>query len=334
MHIVAIGIWRGMLVKQIDRVEGRTAIPSETLPGGASVAAKPLAIASLFPGTHYYELESTKAGATYAVWVTTPSGYDREPGRRSPAVYSPDGNRNMPFAAGLPGLAEWDLMDAFQPTIQICVGYTEEDAVRALAVRARDLLPPNEALPSGMIETMRSGPDNDVLDRAGVELYIRNLENPAGHRFLAFLTDELHPFIQQNYRIDPAYTGLFGHSYGGLFATYAALQPASIFRYFGASSPGIIMTRSAVFALYADAIAKGGLSERSLHMTVATREITDPGSYQAMVGAGTVEFMRLAGTNPLAGLTFSSQMFPEETHITVKAPAMHSFLRRFYLRAA
>lgn len=296
--------------------------------------ARPLPAASMFPRTHYFEIDSEKAGARYAVWVTTPISYEKQPDRRFPAIYSPDGNRNAPLAASLCDLDAWDLMDSFQPTIQICVGYTNEDAGRALAVRARDLLPPAEALPPGLVDDMRNGIDNGVLDRVGIELYIHNLKNPAGDRFLAFLTEELHPFIVQNYRVEIDSLGLFGHSYGGLFATYAALQDKTIFRNFGASSPGILVERSAIFPLYADAAARGGLSERNLHMTVATREVTDPGMYQPMVAGGTVEFIRLAGATPIAGLTFSSRLFDDETHITVKPSAMHNFLRTFYLRPA
>lgn len=319
-------------MKHVDQrgEDERAATLEAASPGRLS--ARPLPAASMFPRTRYYEIDSGKAGARYAVWVTTPTSYDHEPDRRFPAIYSPDGNRNTALAAGLCDLNEWDFMDPFQPTIQICVGYTDEDAGRALAVRARDLLPPKEALPSGMVENMRNSIDNGLLDPAGIELYIHNLENPGGDRFLAFLTEELHPFLCRTYRIETDSIGLFGHSYGGLFATYAALQDATIFRNFGASSPGILVDRSVTFDLYADAVAKGGLSDRNLHMTVAAREITDPGIYQPMVAGGTVEFMRLAGTTPLKGLTFSSRLFEDETHITVKPAAMHSFLRAFYLR--
>lgn len=86
-----------------------------------------------------------------------------------------------------------------------------------------------------------------------------------------------------------------------------------------------------IFELYADAIRQGGLSERNLHMMVATREITDPGTYQALVGAGTTEFIKRAGQSPIQGLTFSSLLIDHETHITVKTQSFHSFLRRFYL---
>ena len=294
---------------------------SKALPGG-----------SMFPRTRYFEIDSIQAGARYAVWITTPISYENDTARSFPAIFSPDANRNVGYAAGLCDLSEWDLMDPFEPTIQVCVGYTDDDAGRALAVRARDLLPPNEALPTGLIDKMRQHGESAVLDRAGIDLYIHNLENPAGDRFLAFLTEELYPFVARNYRIEPDRVGLFGHSYGGLFATYAALQASTVFRNFCASSPGILVDKSVIFEIYADANAAGGLSERNLHMTLATRELTDPGMYQPVVGGGSVEFMRLVGGSPLKGLNFSSRLFEQETHITVKPAALHSFLRSYYMK--
>ncbi len=293
---------------------------------------KALPAGSMFPRTRYFEIDSMQAGARYAVWITTPISYDADTSRSFPAIFSPDGNRNVAYASGLSDLSEWDLMDSFEPTIHVCVGYTDDDVGHALAVRARDLLPPHEALPTGLIDKMRQHGESAVLDRAGIDLYIHNLENPAGDRFLAFLTEELHPFVARNYRIESDRVGLFGHSYGGLFATYAALQASTVFRNFCASSPGILVDKSVIFEIYADANAAGGLSERHLHMTLATRELTDPGMYQPVVGGGSVEFMRLVGSSPLKGLTFSSRLIEQETHITVKPAALHSFLRSCYMK--
>jgi hypothetical protein len=60
------------------------------------------------------------------------------------------------------------------------------------------------------------------------------------------------------------------------------------------------------------------------------RELTYTSSYQPLVAAGTVEFITLAGTQPLRGLSFSSRVIPEESHITGGAPSFSSFLRTAY----
>jgi hypothetical protein len=108
----------------------------------ARLQPMPVPFQSLFPRTRYFEIDSQKAGARYAVWVTTPEAYDKSPDQAFAAIYMPDGNWNVATAAGLCDLDQWDFIDLFQPTIQISVGYIGKDAALALAVRARDLLPP------------------------------------------------------------------------------------------------------------------------------------------------------------------------------------------------
>lgn len=48
---------------------------------------------------------------------------------------------------------------------------------------------------------------------------------PEGHKYPAFLTEELLPFISANYKVKPGrdHTGIGGFSYGGLISAYAAL---------------------------------------------------------------------------------------------------------------
>lgn len=309
---------------------------SNTGPTVAAGTFRPMPIPgeAMFRRTRYFEVDSDRAGARYAVWITTPPEYDNDSGRSFPTIYMPDGNGMVLLSASVSSMNAGELIDPLEPTIQVCVGYTGDDVPRSLAVRARDLLPPHEYLLPGTAEGLRNMPPGQLISQADAALYADYLENPAGDRFLAFLAEELHPFVRENYRVDADDLGLFGHSYGGLFATFAALQPSTIFRNFGAGSPGLLAEHSVIFRMYRDALASGGLSPRRLHMTLATRELTDPSLYQGMVGAGTVEFMRMAGSSAIEGLTFTSRLFEDETHMSVLMPTFYSFLRAFYRRRA
>ena len=55
-------------------------------------------------------------------------------------------------------------------------------------------------------------------------------------KFLSFLTDELIPFIDQEYRTKD-FDILVGHSFGGTFATYTLLEKPDVFEAFIAISP-------------------------------------------------------------------------------------------------
>jgi predicted alpha/beta superfamily hydrolase len=292
-------------------------------------------LSAMLPATRYYEVQSARVGASFAVWITLPPRYDQEPNARYPAIYQPDGNLSTPLTAPAAALLRDDPINPIVPHIQVNVGYIGEEASRALAVRARDLLPPQEPLPEGLNESsMQALVQAGLLDQTGAELYLRNLRNPAADRFLAFLTEELHPWVSAEFRVDTAASGLFGYSYGGLFATYAALRRTP-FRRIGAGSPGILPRRSKVFELYRSELAQhADHSGRMLHMTVCEKEITVPSMYQGLVGAGTVEFMTLAGTQPLEGLRFSSYIQAHDSHASGFAASWFSFLRMCYSAAA
>ena len=57
--------------------------------------------------------------------------------------------------------------------------------------------------------------------------------------FLHFLRHELEPWVRRNYRTAPGDTTLFGHSLGGLFATWVMLSDPGAFRRYLIGSPSL-----------------------------------------------------------------------------------------------
>ena len=55
--------------------------------------------------------------------------------------------------------------------------------------------------------------------------------------FLAFIRDELKPWVRDRYGVDPDDSTFFGDSLGGLFATYVLLSEPATFRRYGIGSP-------------------------------------------------------------------------------------------------
>ncbi|HEY5076952.1 MAG TPA: alpha/beta hydrolase-fold protein [Acidimicrobiia bacterium] len=58
-------------------------------------------------------------------------------------------------------------------------------------------------------------------------------------RFLAFIRDELQPWVHARYRVDTGGSAFFGHSLGGLFATYVLLTEPGTFRRYAIGSPSL-----------------------------------------------------------------------------------------------
>ena len=284
---------------------------------------------ALLPNTRYFEVDSAIANARYAIWVTVPPRYEADAETRYTVVFAPDGNGMAPMAAPRMQMLATDPIAPIEPFILVCIGYCGEDASRTLAVRARDLLPPGEAVPDGVEQGMRKVVEMGLLDREGADLYLHYLRTPASDKFLAFITEELFPLIASDWRVKPANHGLFGYSYGGLFALFAALSRPPLISRIGAGSPGIQAGVSKIFELYKSARASDAdHSARRLHLTVCETELTVPGYYQASIGAGAVEFLTLAGTQPLHGLVLTSRVIPLESHATGGPAAWSDYLRR------
>lgn len=290
-------------------------------------------LSSLLPFTRYFELYSNHVGGRFAIWVTVPPDYANanHPEHRYPVIYLTDGN------AAVPQTAPYQLLtlDPIYPIcsfIQVGVGYVGDDAPYQLALRARDLLPPGEPIPRGVSETsMQRLVELGILDAVGVKLYLHHLHHPAGDRFQAFLTEELHPRLAEVYRMETHTAGLFGYSYGGLFATYVALRRSPLFHRIGVGSPGILPQQSTIFELYqAELDDFTDHTNRWLHLTVCQSELINRSYYYQLVGQGTAELLQLLRQSPLRGLEFSSQIIEKESHSTGFIPSWFSFLRTCY----
>lgn len=82
--------------------------------------------------------------------------------------------------------------------------------------------------------------DQAYLDRASGEgrpVGPMGLGGASG--FLKFIEEELAPVIEETYGGDSSDRGLLGFSLGGLFTTWAMLQPSTTFRRFIAGSPSL-----------------------------------------------------------------------------------------------
>lgn len=284
---------------------------------------------AILPKTEYFEIDSAIAGVRYGVWVAAPWAYGLEPERRFPAIFTPDGNllapTLMPISVDMqspPG----------QPFIQVSVGYCGEELADWLFVaRNRDLLPPNEPADPAHLAA------NQVAIDAGGEaaVWARKFHDAIvnGGRadlFLRFLTDELYPLIVEKYRVDTTCCGLFGHSYGGLFAAWAALHRPAVFPRVGSASVGTMGAGSKLFEVLQQEIDSGAdHTGRRLHLSIGEWEITQRSPYQGL-GAMFAKLNFILGNTPLKGLTVTSKIIADEKHASSLPGQFASFIRTCY----
>jgi predicted alpha/beta superfamily hydrolase len=142
-------------------------------------------------------------------------------------------------------------------------------------------------------------------------------------KFLAFMRDELIPYIDATYRTDGKDRGLLGHSYGGLFAIYAMLHEPGLFRRIVAASPSLGWDGGSLIRE-----APGLLAGR----TFATRIDFSYGSDES--GEEKLEsvqpfFWTLDALKP-EGLDYRFTIYPGENHNSVRPNSFSSGLAWVY----
>jgi hypothetical protein len=150
------------------------------------------------------EIESQILGETRQLIIGKPVSYDSG-ADRYPVLYLLDGEEHFVHTTGLITF----LADNIRIPEILVVAIVNTD-------RSRDLSPPTQ------VEEVIDG--DSVLGGAD--------------RFRSFMTRELAPWVEQNYRTTP-HRVLVGHSLGGLFAIHALINEPTAFESYIAISPAL-----------------------------------------------------------------------------------------------
>ena len=156
--------------------------------------------------------------------VLLPAEYREEKNASTtyPVLYLNDGQNLFDICTAIFGPKEWRVDETanrliaegkVEPLIIVAIDNAGRHEKERLQVERRQGSRPNEYLPF---------PDKEL------EPYIANVH---GRNYPGFLTREVMPFIEKNYRVKtgPANTGLGGSSYGGLITFYVALHTHQLF---------------------------------------------------------------------------------------------------------
>lgn len=225
-----------------------------------------------------FTVRSRHADRDYLIQVTPPARPPVFPGQKAAVVYALDGGWGVAGAAG------WVLGGggAMSPAYMVTIGYPQGQPNS----READLLPRPVARQDG---SMARGGRSD--------------------RFTRFLLEELKPFIEARYPVDPSRAVLFGHSLGGIFtANVLADQPGAFAGYLIAS-PSVWADTTAPDRLRA--ISANGAGPR---VFVGWGELEEP----YMLEGGRQVAAALAGR----GDRVATHVFPGDFHITYYPAAL------------
>jgi predicted alpha/beta superfamily hydrolase len=129
------------------------------------------------------------------------------------------GDANGMFASAVEIVRFMQLSAQLPPILVVGIGYRMGAIDQTVVIRARDFTP--------------------TYDDGFVRVFPTHTMMGGAPKFLAFIRDELKPWVQSRYRIDADDSAFFGHSLGGLFATYVLLSEPATFRRYGIGSPSL-----------------------------------------------------------------------------------------------
>ncbi|SFE82782.1 alpha/beta hydrolase-fold protein [Spirosoma endophyticum] len=221
------------------------------------------------------------------ILIYKPDGYS-ETIARYPVLYLLDGDAHIMHTGGMISyLATLGLMPKM-----IIVGITNSDRVR------------------DMTSKPRQGVDKDYPTAGGVS------------QFLAFINQELKPFIQKHFRTEP-YKILAGTSLSGLCSINAFLtQPASFNAYIGVS-PALWWDGQAIPSL-ADSILKQSIIRNTfLYLTLCPDD--SPTLQQS-----TQRLIDLLAKRATDGLSWDYRFIADETHNSVVHLGLYFALKTLY----
>lgn len=250
-------------------------------------AAEPVAVTPEFPplvlhNTQLRPLPRAANGRDYLLYVALPPDYATS-GKKYPVVYVTDGYWDFTLYNGFYGNLVYD--QVAPPFIIVGFGYPGAHTnAEYNQLRQPDYAPP----PEGKAD-----------------------------EFLGVVEHEIIPFIEREYRADPAYRVLSGNSLGGCFSLYAMLARPGLFQAHVAASPAVPKSLTRLEENFA---ASGRKLATRLFMTGGERE--DPDFLANMV-----RFHERLMSRHYDGLACGWRILDGERHTGTKAETYSRGLR-------
>jgi hypothetical protein len=267
-------------------------------------------------GTISSLLESTTTGRTYQISVAVPRGYETS-GLTYPVLYAVDANGEFGTVVESARLMSFD--EDVPELIVVGIGYPVGYFFDAISPRSVDLTPTEDA--EWKEQRAREVSDWPIPEGSG-----------GAPEFLRFLSEELIPLIETEYRVVGDDRGLYGHSLGGLFAFHALLHGEGTFQRFIVGSPSLWWHNRVIFEHEA-AFSKGNdsLSARVFFAVGALEDSEeDADEVGGRMASDLRELVEVVAGREYAGLEFSSHIFENETHTSVIPATISRGLRYIY----
>jgi len=251
------------------------------------------------PRARQFDLKSRINGATYRVFVSTP--FKAEPGKLYPVLYVIDGNWYFAPASVNATESSYEI----GPVIVVGIGFPTENNDQVHQRRTFELTPwPMPGSKPG--------------------------QNGGGDAYLRVLEEEIRPFVNAHYAVDPARQILYGKSLGGLMVLRQLFTHPEAYTTYISASPSIWFNDRAVLkdeAAFIKRVKDGQLRLRLLLTAAGNEQYRGPnllrrmGDQSRMIDNAMELADRLAAIDPTR-LHVEKALFPDESHTSVSLAAL------------
>lgn len=224
-------------------------------------------------------LPKNAAGRQYQLHVGLPASYGKETNKRYPVVYVTDGYWDFEKLRVIQGALVYDRV--VPEFIYVGLGYAGED-LNYGNLRRWELSP----VPFG-----GGGPDE------------------SGHAadFRDTIENEIIPFVEREYRVDPSFRVLAGASLGGLFTLYSMYTKPELFHGYVAATPAVVVGNDWLLGYEEKFAASGKPLNARLYVTGGGNE--SPGFL-----GGILRYNQRVSSRKHEGLTYAFRIIDDERH--------------------
>ncbi len=260
----------------------------------ACAAQKPTTTPSL-PSAHVTiansevrHLQSSATGRDYDIYIRLPDEYVSGNGKKYPVLYVLDGQWDFKL---LDSIYSGLLYDKFVPEM-IIVGITYS----------------GEKPDYNTLRALDYTPVHDILFGNTGE----------GPKFYAFLKEQLLPYVESNYPVDPSQRVLMGSSFGGTFTLYALFTEPTLFSGYVAGSPTVVFGNGFAFKQEAE--------YASSHKDLPVKLFLSVGELEDLAGP-VQEFMQVLKNRDYTGFQLETRIIEGERHASNKPESYNRGLR-------
>jgi len=263
-------------------------------------------------------IRSRHVGGDFHIWIGHPV-----PGMMGPsplparALYVLDGDLCFGTALELTRLMH-QMYGELPPILVVGIAYGGDDPRLHAQLRSRDFTPTTNA----QLERMAGA--------RGVPLLPEGQRRGRAAPFLAFLREEVRPFIEQRFQISASDSILFGASLGGLFALWAFLTAPDSFANYIAVSPSLWWDDEVMFEVAERARSARSDIDAGLFLAVGEREEGQqlPMLARFKMVSNVRRMATLLADRAYPSLRLESEIIAGETHTSVVPAALTRALRK------